>query len=276
MRRIEKSIEIHQLPLKASGLSTDRIRDALKTDKNRCKVSHISPLGLIEMTRKRTGETINEQMDEMCPYCAGTGRVSSPQSVALNIERELRRRARSEKGEAFLVSCHPLVAAAMVGEDGSELEELEHALERGIYIRANELGHHEKYELTTGRLDDFDRRYGTIKRGQMIDARVLTISDGTPPVAAGITEGGIIVFVPPTGRQPGHGVRVRLAAVSRSFAIGDVQGKGGSGGGGNEPPAAPKPEPPRAAPREKEAPATDDNRSRRRRRRGGQRTEAAA
>ena len=73
---------------------------ALKTDKNRCKVSHISPLGLIEMTRKRTGETINEQMDEMCPYCAGTGRVSSPQSVALNIERELRRRARSEKGEA--------------------------------------------------------------------------------------------------------------------------------------------------------------------------------
>jgi ribonuclease G len=255
---------------------------ALKTDKNRCKVSHISPLGLIEMTRKRTGETVNEQMDEMCPYCAGTGRVSSPQSVAMKIERDLRRSARNDKGEAFLVSCHPLVAAALVGEDGSELEELEHALERGIYIRATDVGHHEKYELTTGRLDDFDRRYGTLKRGQMVEARVLTISDSTPPVASGLTEGGMIVFVPPTGRQPGHGVRVRLAAVSRSFAIGEVQGKPGGGGGGDIPPAAPRPEPPRSAPKEREkepvnaAASSDEARGRRRRRRGGQRTGAAA
>lgn len=256
---------------------------ALKTDKNRCKVSHISPLGLIEMTRKRTGETVNEQMDESCPYCAGTGRVSSPQSVAMKIERDLRRSARNDKGEAFLVSCHPLVAAALVGEDGSELEELEHALERGIYIRANEGGHHEKYELTTGRLDDFDRRYGTLKRGQGVEARVLTISDSTPPVASGITEGGMIVFVPPTGRQPGHGVRVRLTAVSRSFAIGEVQGKGGSGGsGGGE--TTPRPEPPRNnAPKEREkepvtaAATAEEGRSRRRRRRGGgQRTGAGA
>jgi ribonuclease G len=256
---------------------------ALKTDKNRCKVSHISPLGLIEMTRKRTGETVNEQMDEVCPYCAGTGQVSSPQSVAMVIERDLRRRARSEKGEAFLVSCHPLVAAALVGEDGSELEELEHALERGIYVRATEVGHHEKYELTTGRLDDFDRRYGAIKRGQMVEARVLTISDSVPPVAAGLAEGGMIVFVPPTGRQPGHGVRVRLASVNRSFAVGEVQGKGNNnGGGGSEPPSSPKPEPPRAtkaAPREpaQADPASDEGRNRRRRRRGGgQRTGTAA
>lgn len=248
---------------------------ALKTDKNRCKVSHISPLGLIEMTRKRTGETVDEQMDETCPYCTGTGRVSSPQSVAMKIERELRRKARNEKGEAYVVTCHPLVAAALVGEDGSEIEELEHTIERGLYIRATDGGHHEKYEIAPGRLDDFDRKLSPLKRGQTIDARVLTISDATPPTATALAEGGVIVFIPPAGRQPGHGIRVRLSAVGRSFAVGEPGGKGGGGGG--ELPVAPRPEPPKAVAPPPQTPApTDSNRNndnnggnRRRRRRGG-------
>lgn len=250
---------------------------ALKTDKNRCKISHISPLGLIEMTRKRTGETVNEQMDEMCPYCAGTGRVSSPQSVAMLIERELRRKSRTEKGEAFVVSCHPLVAAALVGEDGSEIEELEHTIERGLYIRATEGGHHEKYEISSGRLDDFDRKLSPLKRGQVIEARVLTLSDSTPPTATALAEGGMIVFVPPAGRQPGHGVRVRLSAVGRSFAVGESVGRGGGG----EAPSAPRPEPPKAAappptpqPTEESRGMGSNNGRRRRRRGGGQRTPA--
>lgn len=244
---------------------------SLKTDKNRCKISHISPLGLIEMTRKRTGETVDEQMDEVCPYCAGTGRVSSPQSVAMKIERELRRKSRNEKGEAFIISCHPLVAAALVGEDGAEIEALEHTIERGIYIRASDIGHHEKYEIATGRLDECDRKLTVLKRGQVAEARVLTISDSTPPTATALVEGGMIVFVPPAGRQPGHGVRVRISMVGRSFAVGESIGRGG---GGHEPITPSHTEPPKV-----EAPvATEEqrggggNNSRRRRRRGGMRS----
>ena len=48
-----------------------------RKDRSRTKISHISPLGLIEMTRKRTGETLTEFVTEICPYCQGRGRVES-------------------------------------------------------------------------------------------------------------------------------------------------------------------------------------------------------
>ena len=69
---------------------------ALKHDKSRCKISHISPLGLVEMTRKRTGETVNEQMNEPCPYCQGTGKLPSAESVSIVVARDLRRMARTQ------------------------------------------------------------------------------------------------------------------------------------------------------------------------------------
>ncbi|MGB9620147.1 MAG: Rne/Rng family ribonuclease, partial [Armatimonadota bacterium] len=49
----------------------------LHKDRTRTKICHISPLGLVEMTRKRTGETLTELVTEPCPYCQGRGRVES-------------------------------------------------------------------------------------------------------------------------------------------------------------------------------------------------------
>ena len=132
------------------------LETALKHDKSRCKISHISPLGLIEMTRKRTGEAVNEQMIEPCPYCAGSGKISSAESVSLLIERDLERLARAQSdAEAFLVTCHPLVAYQLVGEGGDEVEMLEHTLQKGVYVRVGDDLHQEKYEIVPGKFDDF-------------------------------------------------------------------------------------------------------------------------
>ena len=51
----------------------DAFVKALKDDRSRTKISSISALGLIEMTRKRTGETVDTAMTEICPYCHGLG-----------------------------------------------------------------------------------------------------------------------------------------------------------------------------------------------------------
>ena len=63
--------------------------DALKKDRSKTNVLPISGLGLIEMTRKRTKDTLTRLMCSPCPYCEGTGRVKSVTTVCYELIREL-------------------------------------------------------------------------------------------------------------------------------------------------------------------------------------------
>ncbi|MFM7321372.1 MAG: ribonuclease E/G [Armatimonadota bacterium] len=249
------------------------LESALKTDKNRCKISHISPLGLIEMTRKRTGETVTEQMDQPCHYCEGTGRIASAESVSFRIQRELRRLSRQQKSEAFQVQCHPFVAAHFVGEEGEEVEALEHAIGRGVYVRAAIGVHQEQFEIAGGRLDEMDRRHATLRRGQIVEGRVAYVGESAQGEALLVTDDGHLVSIPQGNRQLRQSVRARITSVGRSVAKAEpvVKGDGGGrGGDGDVPPAAP------TKPSEGSAEAGAAGSGRRRRRRGGRDNAAAA
>ena len=203
------------------------LESALKKDKSRCKYSHISPLGLVEMTRKRTGETVNEQMNEPCPYCNGNGKLASPESVAIQIARDLRRLTRVQtSAEAFHVRCHPLVATFLVGEDGTELEQLEHSLQRGVFVRVAHELHQEKYEIQPGKMDELDRRFNRYRRGQIVEVKVLRGGLLQAPAASACTESGLLVELPEGARLAGQSTRVRLVSVGRSSANGEAMSKG--------------------------------------------------
>ncbi len=214
---------------------------ALRKDRSRCKISHLSNLGLIEMTRKRTGETVNEQMDEACPYCNGSGKIASPESVAIEVARDLRTLVRVQPtAEAFLVTCNPQVAAYLVGEGGEEIEVLEHSLERGIYVRGSDELHQEKYEIVGGRMDDFDRKHLAVRRGQIVDVAVKRNALVAPPAATGFTETGMLAELPQGAKFIGQSVRARLTKVQRSLIIAEPMGKGtGPVGSGNSIPTQP-------------------------------------
>ena len=235
------------------------LESALRKDKSRCKYSHISPLGLVEMTRKRTGETVNEQMNEPCPYCNGNGKLASPESVAIQIARDLRRLARVQHtAEAFHVRCHPLVATFLVGEGGLELEQLEHLLQRGIYVRVAHELHQEKYEIQPGKMDDLDRRLCTLRRGQVIEVRVLRGGLLQPPAASACTDTGMLVELAEGARIVGQNARVRLISVGRSSAEAEMMNKGPNDTRADVPPPADAPRsayPVRRESREREAPA---------------------
>ena len=233
------------------------LEKSLKHDKSRCKVSHISPLGLIEMTRKRTGEAVNEQMIEPCPYCAGSGKISSAESVSLLIERDLERLSRAQnEAEAFLVSCHPLVAYQLVGESGDEVEMLEHLIQKGVYVRASNELHQEKYEITPGKFDDLDKRYLPFRPNQIVEVAVAKNTALAPPEGIGQTlDGGYLVEMEQGARFAGQTVRVRLNRIGRSSASGEPVAKNGSSSssGNNGPngsgPLGILPPPPFEAPR---------------------------
>ncbi|HTQ08577.1 MAG TPA: Rne/Rng family ribonuclease, partial [Fimbriimonadaceae bacterium] len=149
----------------------DHFTKGLGRDRARTRVGKISSLGLVELTRKRTGESVTEAISEICPMCAGQGRISSKETVSLWIERDMWRKI-NEDGNAFLVECHPAAVEALIGLDGENVEELEHQMRRGIYIRANFDMEYEEYEITSGKVEDYDRDYMGYRRAQVLECNV--------------------------------------------------------------------------------------------------------
>src|SRR5438094_390298 len=68
-----------------------RMKDRQKRDKAKTHVLPISPLGLMEMTRQRAQESISGSVYQPCPYCNGRGKVKTPMSMSVEIQRELHR-----------------------------------------------------------------------------------------------------------------------------------------------------------------------------------------
>lgn len=208
----------------------DSFVKALKDDRSRTKISSISALGLIEMTRKRTGETVDTAMTDLCPYCNGKGRVRSAETVSLNIEREIWRHASTNPGEAYVVTAHPDVVCHLVGPQGEDIEALEQEMRRSIFVRCYPSWHHvEKFEIQPGTIAKIEQNYTLPRRGQVVDCNITRVSreeQGTDRNASAI---GLImpgrqylVDVVNGAKYQGQTVRVRIMDVRRSVAIGEV------------------------------------------------------
>ena len=65
------------------------IMNEIKKDDRRTKIIGFTPLGILQLTRKKTKVSISEALTDKCPVCEGTGRISSPETVAFRLEREL-------------------------------------------------------------------------------------------------------------------------------------------------------------------------------------------
>ena len=97
----------------------------LAKDRTKTYVVELSPLGLVEMTRQNITDGLRGIMTDTCPTCRGEGVVLGDESLAISVERSLRRLAESQASEAFLVEVHPRVAGVLLRDDGCRLRELE-------------------------------------------------------------------------------------------------------------------------------------------------------
>jgi ribonuclease G len=193
----------------------------LERDRARTRVGRVSSLGLIEVTRKRTGESVTQEITEICPLCEGVGRISSKETVSLWIERDLWRSTK-EAGNAFLVECHPSVVEALIGLDGENVEELEHEMRRGIYIRANFDFEYEDYEIRSGTIEEFDRIAMGFRRAQVVEVNVRRSAFEAANKVVGWTDGGYYIELTAGEDYVGQRVKVVLQDIRRSYAVGDV------------------------------------------------------
>lgn len=121
--------------------------EALKKDRAKTNVLPISGLGLVEMTRKRTRDTLARVMCEPCPYCEGTGRVKSTLTVCYELIRELNKALAKSKAQKVSIFAHPEVTNRLCGEDFDLIETLEEAHGKSITIRSENNYHIEQYEI---------------------------------------------------------------------------------------------------------------------------------
>lgn len=194
---------------------------ALKKDRSRTKISNISPLGLIEMTRKRTGETISEAMTESCPYCQGRGRIKSSETVSIDIERELRKMTSETDEEAFIVTAHPEVAIHLIGPMGEAIDEIERRLKRAVYVRANEEMHIEKFEIVPTNIQETERQMQQFRLSETVECSVVRNPYSLLPRSTAWID-GYMVDLANGGKYIGQRVKAKLTDIRRSYALGEV------------------------------------------------------
>jgi ribonuclease G len=121
--------------------------ESLKHDKAKANVTKISELGLVEMTRKRTRESLGRMLTEGCPYCEGKGYIKSKTTICAEILRQLRRDGHSYREDYIIVSCNPEIADLLVTVEQQYIEEMEKRLQKKIVVQSKKRFHHEKFEI---------------------------------------------------------------------------------------------------------------------------------
>ncbi|HKO95165.1 MAG TPA: Rne/Rng family ribonuclease, partial [Polyangiaceae bacterium] len=124
------------------ALETALVKDKAKTTLNR-----ISELGLIEMTRKRTRESLGRMLHEPCFYCDGTGQIQSKATIAYEILRQIGRERHSLAGYSVVVNAHPAIVDFLKTEDRGALDEAERRYARRIELAQRPEYHIEQYDL---------------------------------------------------------------------------------------------------------------------------------
>jgi ribonuclease G len=121
--------------------------EVLKKDRAKTNVLPISGLGLVEMTRKRTRDTLTRVMCEDCPYCEGTGRVKTTLTVCYELIRELIKTLSKTTSRKVFIYAHPEVTNRLCSEDIGVIEDLEEAYGKSLIIRSENSYHVEQYEI---------------------------------------------------------------------------------------------------------------------------------
>ncbi|MBZ6067047.1 ribonuclease G [Aeromonas schubertii] len=120
---------------------------ALAKDRAKTNVNGFSQLGLVEMTRKRTRESLEHVLCSECPECQGRGRVKTVESVCYEILREIIRVNRAYDADQFTVYAAPAVAEFLRGEESHSLAELEVFIGKQVRVVSEPLCSQEQFDV---------------------------------------------------------------------------------------------------------------------------------
>ena len=127
------------------------LQQSVTTDKARINLYKMSELGLVEMSRQRKRENLQQLHCEPCRYCDGRGFTKSPTTVAYELFREVRRNAKNYPEKTLVLSVHPTVANMLNEEERGHLASLEDEVRKHLVVRKDNNLHAETYSIAPER-----------------------------------------------------------------------------------------------------------------------------
>ncbi|MBD3671824.1 MAG: ribonuclease G [Gammaproteobacteria bacterium] len=119
----------------------------LARDHAKNNICDVSPLGLVEMTRKRTSESLEHILCETCPTCKGRGSIKTTETVCYEIFREILRVERQFKASEYLVLASQDVVDRLLDEESTSVAELESFIEKSVRFQVENLYTQEQFDV---------------------------------------------------------------------------------------------------------------------------------
>ena len=123
------------------------LEKAMSRDHAKSTVYDFSPLGLVEMTRKRTTESLERQLCEPCPTCSGRGSLKTTETICYEIFREITRAVRQFESAKLLVLAAPQVVNRILDEESGTVAELEEFIGKSIRLQPEEQYAQEQFDV---------------------------------------------------------------------------------------------------------------------------------
>lgn len=125
------------------------LRNHLKRDRARTKVFQVSGLGLIEMSRQRVRPSLLSQLSDPCPYCTGTGKVLSLETMSNRIERLVHRIAIVTKEERLQIQANPMLALYLLEARADRFREMCRSFKIEINVMDDPALHVEDFRIVS-------------------------------------------------------------------------------------------------------------------------------
>ncbi len=123
------------------------LEKVLEKDHVKCKVTGVSELGLVEMTRKRTRESLEQVLCEPCPICQGRGSLKTPETVCYEIFRDILRQHRAYNTDSYLVLASQSVVDKLMDEESDRVAELETFISKTIRFQVEPMYTTEQFDV---------------------------------------------------------------------------------------------------------------------------------
>lgn len=125
-----------------------KMHEALSRDRAKTKILPLSKLGLMEMTRQREHESLQDTIFDTCPYCRGRGLVKSATTISVEIQRRLQELLRRDRGRTPIrVVVHPRVLDRLKTADANILRSMEKEFGGDLSFRSDPSIHQEAFHL---------------------------------------------------------------------------------------------------------------------------------